>query len=184
MGVYLKPCTGCPLRDGCKLRDEFRRRVNGLGLRSATFRCDVLAKALSPGTRIIVSHPITVETGGDYHSGPQYDVVREDLPATITSSDCDEFSCIIDREALVAAIEAQEGEGLDKVDTYRFRKTMKARRIVRFLDEPKRCQCDGHRWLLPSGGCDKRPDEDCSCAFTRQYKTNRADRPTSGDTHG
>lgn len=169
MAVYLKPCTGCPLRVGCDQRDEFRRRVKGLGLRSATFRCSILQTAIAPGTRILVSHPITVETGGDYGHGPQFDVIREDLPATITSSDCDEFSCVIDRDALVAAIALHEGEGLDKVDTYRFRKTMKARRIVRFLDEPKRVQCDGFRWRLPSGDCDKRPDEDCSCALVKQY---------------
>lgn len=169
MSVYLKPCTGCPIREGCEQRDEFRRRVAGLGLRSATFNCDRLKKAIAPGTRILVSHPITVEGSGDGYYGPTTEIVREDLPATITSSGVDEFSCVIDRDALVAAIEEQEGEGLDKVDTYRFRKTMKARRIVKFLDEPRRITCDGGRWLLPSGSCDKRPDEDCFCACTKAY---------------
>jgi len=167
MAVYIKPCTGCPLRAGCEQRDEYRRRVAGLGLRSATFNCDRLKEAIAPGTRVVISHPITVESGGDYY-GPQFDIIREDLPATITGSGVDEFSCVIDRDALVAAIELQEGEGLDKVDTYRFRKTMKARRIVRFLDEPKRRTCDGGRWVLPNGCCDKRPDEDCFCEHTKK----------------
>lgn len=161
MSVYLKPCTGCPLRDGCEQRDEFRRRVKGLGLRSATFRCSILQAAIAPGTRILVSHPITVETGGDHYYSPQFEVIREDLPATITSSDCDEFSCVIDRDALVAAIELHEGEGLDKVDTYRFRKTMKARRIVKFLHEPRRNLCACGKVRLPDGSCDKRPTEGC-----------------------
>lgn len=151
MAVYLKPCTGCPIREGCKQRDEFRRRVKGLGLRSATFNCDRLKKAIEPGTRALIPHPIKVE----------YGVVYENLPATITGSGVDDFSCVIDRDALVAAIEAQGGEDIDKVDTYRFRKTMKARRIVRFLFEPRRKLCACGKVRLPDGTCDKRPTEDC-----------------------
>lgn len=167
MSVYLRPCTGCPLREGCKQRDEFRRRVAGLGLRSATFNCDHLKKAIEPGTRILISHPIKVETEGSYYDGPQFDFIREDLPATIISSDGERFSCVIDRDALAQAIERHEGEDIDKVDTYRFRKTMLARRIVRFLDEPKRRVCDGGRLLLPEGGCETRHHEDCNCAPTK-----------------
>jgi len=44
---------------------------------------------------------------------------------------------------------------------------MLARRIVRFLDEPKRSFCDGGRLLVPEGGCEKRRDENCYCAFTK-----------------
>lgn len=161
MSVYLKPCTGCPLREGCKQRDEFRRRVKGLGLRSATFNCDHLKKAITPGTRILVSHPIRVEISGSEWTGPEYDIVRKDLPATITGSDRDEFSCVIDRDALLAAVAAEEGEDTDKVDTYRFRKTMKARRIVKFLHEPRRKLCACGKVRLPDGSCDKRPTEDC-----------------------
>lgn len=161
MSVYLKPCTGCPLRDGCEQRDDFRKRVRGLGLRSATFNCDRLKAAIAPGTRIVISHPITVEMGGGYYSGPQYDILREDLPATIVSSGVDDFSCVIDRSALAEAIELNEAEGADKIDTYRFRKTMPARRIVRFLDEPKRRICGCGKVVLPGGGCDKKSEEDC-----------------------
>ena len=159
MSVYLKPCTGCPLREGCEQRNEFRRRVSGLGLRSATFNCAQLKAAITPGTRILVSHPISVETGGSYYDGPQF--IREDLPATIISSHLDEFSCVIDRDALLKAIEDQEGEGADKVDTYRFRKTMKARRIVKFLDEPHRAFCSCGRVKSADGTCERRPNEEC-----------------------
>lgn len=161
MAVYIKPCTGCPLRAGCEQRDEYRRRVAGLGLRSATFNCDHLKKAIAPGTRILVSHPIRVEVGGSEWTGPEYDIIRKDLPATITGSSCDEFSCVVDRDALLAAVIAEEGEDADKVDTYRFRKTMKVRRIVRFLDEPRRSLCGCGKVRLADGTCDKRPTEDC-----------------------
>lgn len=87
--------------------------------------------------------------------------IRKDLPATITSSDREEFSCVIDRDALLAAIEHEEGEDAAKVDTFRFRKTMKARRIVRFIDEPKRRICGCGNVALPGGGCDKKSDKDC-----------------------
>lgn len=161
MSVYLKPCTGCPLRKGCEQRDDFRRRVKGLGLRSATLNCDKLKKAIAPGTRILVPHPIRVEIGGSEWSGPEYVVIRKDLPATIVGSGLDEFSCVIDRDALLAAVAAEEGEDADKVDTYRFRKTMKARRIVKFLDEPRRNLCACGKVRLLDGSCDKRPTEDC-----------------------
>jgi hypothetical protein len=170
MSVHLKPCTGCPLRNGCEQRDEFRRRVAGLGLRSATFNCDRLKTAMAPGTRIIVSHPVKVEMGGSYYEGPQFDVIRKDLPATITGSGRDEFSCVIDRDALLAAIAAEEGEDADKVDTYRFRKTMKARRIVRFLDEPPRPLCiTCGNVRLPDGRCDTRGDVKCDSAQTSNF---------------
>lgn len=54
MSVYLKPCTGCPLRDGCEQRDDFRKRVRGLGLRSATFNCDRLKAAIAPGIGVLL----------------------------------------------------------------------------------------------------------------------------------
>jgi hypothetical protein len=174
MSVYLKPCTGCPIREGCEQRDEFRRRVKGLGLRSATFNCERLKKALQPGTRVVISHPITVASGGDHYYGPEFEIVREDLPATIVSADSDEFSCVIDRDALVKAIEGQEGEGADKVDTYRFRKTMKARRIVRFLNEPRRSLCDCGKVRLTDGTCDKRPTEDCFSLTSTNRETEAA----------
>jgi len=163
VSVYLKPCTGCPLRNGCEQRDEFRKRVSGLGLRSATFNCERLAKAIQAGTRILVSHPIRVETGGSYE-GPEYRIIRADFSATITNSDRDKFSCVIDRDALVEAIDDQGGEDSEKVDTYRFRKKMLARRVVRFLDEPKRHICGCGNPVLPSGECDKRSNEDCWAA--------------------
>lgn len=159
MSVYLKPCTGCPLRAGCEQRDEFRRRVAGLGLRSATFNCERLKRALTPGTRVSIAQPITVETSG-YSGEPCIDVVREVVPATIINGGRDDFSCVVDRDALLAAIQKHEGDE-EKIDTYRFRKTMQARRIVNFLDEPRRLLCGcGHVRLL-DGSCDKRQTEDC-----------------------
>jgi len=159
MAVYLRPCTGCPLRVGCKQRDEFRQRVAGLGLRSATFNCALLKSALAPGTRIVVRHPIGVETSG-YSGEPYYDIVRVELPATIIGSGRDDFSCVIDRDALVAAIEEHEADA-DKLDIYRFRKTMKHTRIVRFLDEPRRALSPCGRPKRPDGKCDLRADESC-----------------------
>jgi len=160
MAVYLRPCTGCPLRSGCEQRDEFRKRVSGLGLRSATFNCSRLKAALEPGTRIVVRHPIKVAGGGDHYYSPEYDIVRVELPATITSSDRDDFSCVIDRDALVAAVEENEADP-EKIDVYRFRKTMKHSRIVRFLDEPRRALSACGRPKLPGGQCDLREAEDC-----------------------
>lgn len=160
MGVYLKPCTGCPLRAGCDQVETFRKRVSGLGLRSATFNCERLEKAIAPGTRVLVPHPIKVDTGGGY-GATEYDFLRIDLPATILSADRDKFSCVIDRDALLAAIEDHGGEDAETVDTYRFRKTMPARRIARFLDEPKRKICFCGKSVLPDGQCDKRPNEGC-----------------------
>lgn len=158
MAVYLKPCTGCPLREGCEQRNDFRKRVSGLGLRSATFNCQRLKAALAPGTRIVVKHPIAVEVDSYYGDT---EIFYEDLPATITSSHVDEFSCVIDRNALLQAIEDLEGEGADKVDTYRFRKTLKARRIIRFLDEPRRGFCSCGRVKSADGSCERRPTEEC-----------------------
>ncbi len=161
MAVYLKPCTGCPLREGCEQRNAFRKLVSGLGLRSATFNCDRLKSAIAPGTRILVSHPIRVETGRSYYEGPQYEIIREDLPATIIHSGRDDFSCVIDRDALRTAIEDNGGEEAEPIDTYRFRRTMNARRIVGFLDEPKRRICGCGNAVLPNGDCDKRPNAEC-----------------------
>jgi len=161
MSVYLKPCTGCPLREGCEQRNEFRRRVSGLGLRSATFNCDRLKDAIAPGTRVLVSHPIAVDAGGTWYNGPEIRIIRADLPATITNSDRDKFSCVIDRDSLLEAIEDHGGDGAENADTYRFRKTMGARRIIRFLDEPRRRICGCGNAVLPSGDCDRKPDVDC-----------------------
>ncbi len=160
MAVYLKPCTGCPLREGCQQRDDFRGRVKGLGLRSVTFNCDRLTTSLTPGTRIVVKHPIVVKTDDGYY-GPASATIYAELPATINSSGLDEFSCVIDRDALLAAIEKQGGDQSDKVDTYRFRKTMLARRIVRFLDEPKRDFCDCGHVKAIDGRCERRAGESC-----------------------
>jgi hypothetical protein len=159
MPVYLRPCRGCPLRHGCEQRDEFRKRVSGLGLRSATFDCKRLASAIEPGTRVVVSHPIKVETCG-YSGESCYDIVRAEVPATIVGSGRDAFSCVIDRDALLAAIEAQEGDATN-IDTFRFRKTMKASRIIRFLDEPRRALSACGRPKLPGGQCDLREAENC-----------------------
>jgi len=160
MSVYLKPCTGCPLRSGCEQRDDFRKRVSGLGLRSATFNCGRLRLALSPGTRITISHPIAALSDREHAYSPEFEIIRVDLPATITSSKDDKFSCVVDRDALLAAIEDHEADA-EKVDIYRFRRAMSHRRIVKFLDEPRRTICECGHVRLADGRCDRRPDDSC-----------------------
>lgn len=171
MAVYLKPCTGCPLRHGCEQREDFRRRVRGLGLRSATFNCEKLAGALQLGTRVVIRHPIAVEYDTGYGSFGEYKIVHVEVPATITGNGRAEFSCVVDRDALLASTRERDGDD-SKIDIYRFRKTMPARRIVRFLNEPRRrlcTQCGNAK--LPNGTCDGRREQACENLFDIQPTT-------------
>lgn len=167
MAVYIRPCVGCPLREGCDLRADFRRKVHGLGLRSATFNCSILEAELRPGRRIIVLQPIAVYVGCDAYEGEQRDIVRVEVPATILSAKADVFSCVVDREALLKETEAlNHAEEIDKIDTFRFRKAMRVARIVRFLDEPDANLCKAGRPTWPHlNGCDRRPEEVCYCSL-------------------
>lgn len=160
MAVRINPCHGCPAREGCKQREEFRRRVSGLGLRSATFRCDRLAAELRRGRRVLVPTPCPKATGR-YYDGDGWTVQMVAVPATITNSHDGWFSCVIDPGRVYGGINGDETENTDK---YRFRRRMRAARIVRFLDEPDRAFCEvGARLLLPSGECDRPLGEWCEC---------------------
>ncbi len=158
MSVRINPCYGCPIRNGCKQRDDFKQKVAGLGLRSATFNCARLSDRLAPGTRIVVNVPIFGEE--DYYG--EVAVGRQEVPATICTHKGNDFSCIIDLEAMKVLEEdgyLKDGADPNKI---RFRKTMKHSRIVRFLDEPKRSICMFGNPILPSGKCDTR-EGNCSC---------------------
>lgn len=174
MSVRLNPCYGCPIvrgqdRNACTLRNEFRAKIAGLGLRSATFNCPRLAEKLKPSTRIKVSHPIIDYSGNGYS---EYELARHDLPATITTADGNSFSCVIDRDAFLEAIDGDK-EQEATVDKYRFRKTMKHSRIVAFLDEPPREICSGSNVVNPDTlVCDRRPGDgydECVCQSHKRH---------------
>ena len=159
MSVRLNPCFGCAIvrgqpRDACGLRNEFRAKIAGLGLRSATFNCPILAAKLKPGVQITVRQPVRADDD---------DIELHHLPATITSADGNNFSCVVDRDALVAVIGDDDKEQLATVDRYRFRKTMKHSRIVAFLDEPPREICSGGNVIDKSLVCDRRYGIECTC---------------------
>lgn len=175
MSVRLNPCFGCPIyrgqkRDACALRNEYRAKIAGLGLRSATFNCPTLAAKLKPGTRIKISHPMQVESGSEYQ---EFYILRHDLPATITMSKNNEFACVVDRDAVLELIEDDDKEGLASVDKYRFRKTMRHSRVVAFLDEPTREICSGGNPINPDTlVCDHRPGggyDECVCQTHKKY---------------
>lgn len=165
MAVRINPCFGCPLRNGCDQRDEFARRVRGLGLRSATFNCGRLAAYLTMGTRIEIAAPVRDfrfhTSSGSVDHGFDYKITRFIVPATINGANQTTFTCVIDREALKAAMDTC-GDRETNVDRVRFRKTMRHSRIVRFLDEPKRRFCDLGNVRTPEGKCDSR-DGECEC---------------------
>lgn len=141
--MRLTPCFGCPLRHGCALRDEWRAKVGGLGLRRADFKCPRLTAEIRPGRRVEILHPFFVRS----HS---YDepYTRTDKPvrATIqTTDDRHRFSAIVDPGQFTVddcAAVPRDGPGgqtdEQKIDRYRYRKRMRHARIVRFLDEPDR----------------------------------------------
>jgi hypothetical protein len=159
MPVHIKPCHGCPVGKGCAQRKEFATRVAGLGLRSATFNCDILDAKLAPGTRIIIAIPMigTNEYGDhDVFAG------RHEVSATIVSSKGGQFACVIDPKH--AEFMTDNSSDLRNPERIRFRKSQAHRRIVRFLDEPKREMCGIGRVKLPGGSCDRPEGEPCDCA--------------------
>ena len=141
MGVRLNPCFGCPLSEGCELRAEWRKRVSGLGLRSATFDCPHLTKAIRPGRRVEIMAPFAVWTDGHY-DGPQMDIVKRPVAATITiAASGHYFVCTIDPR--------------DDMETkFRFRRKMRHSRIRRFLDEPDERLCPALSHVVRDGKCD------------------------------
>ena len=166
MSVRINPCFGCPLSKGCEQKSDYKRRVSGLGLRSATFRCAKLSESLSAGTRIEIAAPVRdyTERGsrgfGDY--GFEFEIIRVWVPATIVASKNHEFACIVDREPLLRAMR-NHGDVETDVDKVRFRKYMRHARIVRFLDEPKAKLCAHGNPILADGRHDVREGQ-CDCS--------------------
>lgn len=166
MAVRINPCFGCPLRFDCALRADFARRVHGLGLRSATFNCERLSKALAPGTRIVITAPTFgfAEYEGEIMTG------RREVKATITSSFGNRFACVVDQSEIDAMAEDGETAESANLDRIRFRKTMRHSRIVRFLDEPAWRVCEYGNAKSPDGTChilQVQGGHSCSCGEAR-----------------
>lgn len=162
MSVRINPCFGCPLSKGCEQKSDYKRRVSGLGLRSATFRCAKLSEVLSAGTRVEIAAPIRDYTRHEDDFGFQFEIIHAWVPATITASKGHEFACIIDREPLLMAMR-NRGDLETDVDKVRFRKYMRHARIVRFLDEPKAKLCAYGNPILADGRHDVREGQ-CDCS--------------------
>lgn len=162
MGVYIKPCRGCPLRDGCEQKADFSKRVAGLGLRSVTFKCDLLAAEIRKGRRVVIHQPILGERG-PWDDPYDVKIGRKEVSATVTYVDgAYRFSAIVDPGQMTED-ESKDGGDLDK---YRFRKRMFHGRLVRFLDEPDASFCQSGQ-LLRDGKCDMLGNE-CYCDQTAE----------------
>lgn len=162
MSVRINPCFGCPLSKDCEQKADFKKRVSGLGLRSATFRCAKLSEALSVGTRIEIAAPIRDFTNRDGDYGFEFRIKRALVPATIIARHDNEFACIVDRQPLLDAM-LMHGDNDTNVDKVRFRKYMRHARIVRFLDEPKAKLCAYGNPILADGRHDVREGQ-CDCS--------------------
>lgn len=163
MSVRINPCHGCPVRDGCEQRDEFRRRVSGCGARSVTFRCEKLTEALRPGRRIMVSTPY-LDIRRDFGD---WQMAHKAVPATITGSGDGKFTCTIDPGHVQGGINNDGDEDAANVDKYRFRKSMRAQRIIVFLDDqPDMPICKNGR-VQRAGACDA-PDGGCYCEHEKE----------------
>ncbi len=165
--MRINPCHGCPVRDGCALRDEFRQRARGIGARSVTFHCPRLAEEFRPGRRVLVPTPRLKDMGSCYE--PDYRVEMVAVPATVTGYRNAEFSCVIDPGHVYGNLD-EDGERGAADDKFRFRRAMRVQRVVRFLDEPDRARCKHGRVALPDGDCDKPPGEDCYCETERSMR--------------
>lgn len=161
MPVHIKPCHGCPVGKTCQKRKEFSARVAGLGLRSATFNCDILDAKLAPGTRIEISVPVM---DASEYGDREFCRGRHVVSATIVSSANARFSCVIDPKW--DEFMKDNSSELRNPERIRFRKSQAHRRIVRFLDEPKNSLCGFNRVMLASGECDRPEGEPCEC---KQY---------------
>lgn len=157
MSTHLKPCHRCPLRDGCELRDEWRRKIARSGLVSAAFKCAKLAAALRPGRRIMVSVPGEPEMDryGEPIGRHGYHLAK----ATITSSDNrGRYVCVVD------AGQIKESPVIRDADKVRFRRQREAFTISRFLDEPDATLCKLGR-VKRGAECDRQANDDCGCRF-------------------
>lgn len=165
MAVRLNPCFGCPVKalaipECAETRDRMRKGVSGLGLRSATFNCPVLASKLHKGARVVITVPIF--TGHGYDGDEICD--RRDAHATVTSANGSKFACIIDLKD--APTEDEVSESVSDIAKLRFRKTMRHSRIKAFLDEPDREVCALGNVLKSAGApfsCERKEGTECSC---------------------
>lgn len=159
MAVRINPCYGCPISAGCELRDEWRHKVMGLGLRSVWFECPKLEDAIRPGRRVVIRHPVY---DGDAEGGPEY-VKHIEVKATITTirTPGHSFACVLDpgqitKEDLFDNTKATAHE-------IRWRKTQAHRRIQKFLDEPDMPVCSNGN-VTRDGVCETRDlNARCGC---------------------
>jgi hypothetical protein len=158
----IKPCRLCPIRAGCEKKEAFKKSVRGLGLRAATFRCDILASELRKGRRIQISQPfLTYETGWD--NGETTRIQRETMSATITNVYPDhQFTCTVDKADfdIVSDMAIDAEKDVNEWMKKRFRRRQPHIRIVAFLDEPDQKVCENGN-VGPFGGCDTLGD--CLC---------------------
>lgn len=160
MAVRLNPCFGCPLRQGCELRDEWRAKVNGLGLSSATFKCPRLSDAIRPGRRITVELPRIVAVG-NYELEEEARRGSVEATATVLGFDGLHFTCVLDPDQ--AAFD--EAPPVHDPDKARFLKRRRYSRIKRFLDEPDLRLCPGGN-VLRNDHCDTSIGR-CNCSEGR-----------------
>lgn len=160
--MRIKPCHGCPFREGCELRDEFRARARGVGASSITFRCGRLADLLRPGSRVVITAPVIGTTYGYDEKEHEVCVDRLQVKATVTKLDGQgRFACVVDPGQLI------DEEGEPVADKYRFRKLAPVSRIKRLLDEPAFPICEGGN-VVRDDKCDTRESGDCWCPRSQQ----------------
>jgi hypothetical protein len=160
--THIAPCARCPLREGCELREGFRKRAKGIDAVSIRFQCPCLGAEVRIGRRIVITAPSLSE----YYCNeiPGVIVRHVEVPATITVAYPDySFSATVDRGALDVTEMDECPEGKEPKEEHRFRRRQKHIRIVRFLDEPDRLFCASRSLLLPDGNCDQHPESECMC---------------------
>lgn len=166
MGVYIAPCAGCPVKNGCTQREIFRQRARGLGASSVRFRCNLVANALRVGRRITILQPIGVEVSGQYE--PEISIRRAVVRATINGLSARyDFSCVIDKGEIERAQRyypncAEEWTPED-IERRRYRRYQKPSRIQTFLDEPDWLQCPHGTMHAPDSVCDGGKGPQCWC---------------------
>jgi len=136
------------MKNGCAQRDEFRERIAGLGLRSATFNCDILAKEIRPGRRIKTMQTVAL----DFEDYNDTTPVRRVVKATIIGGDVSQFACVID-PGQISDDPDDHADGVD-LSRLRFRKSKSVSRITEFLDEPDLPVCDFGN-IVRDGKCER-----------------------------
>lgn len=144
------------------MRADWQKRVAGIGLRSAAFTCPRLGAEVRKGRRVILSMPVA-NWSHDYHEGPQFDLSRREVKATITGVRAGHaFSAVLDPGQIAPSDMMTEDATETDANRIRFLKTRNYWRIVRFLDEPDGAFCELGS-LDRDGDCDTR-EGDCWCA--------------------